>query len=231
MPAITPKERIKISHKLKQMGFGGVDDPNLFAQIATLYPNHNSFRGLLMSTAPDQRHIAYEALRPHLSFTPKPLDVYEREIHEKAEREQWDTLRPGEVYPEHFKVQDISLDKLATDAIRQSQHEKSGGKLEMVCSKCRIAGLFPASTRREAEKDAQREGWRWAERNGTLKTYCPRHVPERLTMTLLCSNCNSEEKLRAWDEQDGYAAARLRGWIIEESASCPDCSVKKLTIQ
>ena len=60
MPPITQVQRSKVNHELKRLGFTGINDPNLFAQIGTLYTTHDSFRGLLMSTAQDQRHIAYE---------------------------------------------------------------------------------------------------------------------------------------------------------------------------
>ncbi len=222
MPALKPKERIKISHRLKQVGFGGIDDPNLFAQIATLYKNHNSFRGLLMSTAPDQRRIAYECLRGHLSFTPKPLDVYEREIKEKAEREQWDTW-DGTAYPKHFKKPTLS--ELAEKAIKENVFEAKGG-LEVVCSHCLTTKVFRGRNRKEAERDFHSDGWRTDGR----KDYCPEHIPSRLTMTLRCSgeNCEVEQQIRAWDEQDGYTKARLSGWVIEDAAMCPECSAKKL---
>lgn len=245
MPPISFKERQQVNHKLKQLGFGGLDDANILSQIATLYTTHDAFRGLLMSTAPDQRRIAYEALKPHLCFVPKPLDVYEMEAKQKYEREQWDTIdpdnphfpkafRPGEVETEEYRIQ-----RLASEAIAQNAHEKHGG-LELVCTKCTVAQLFRAKTRKDAEQDARSAGWRWAERNGVMKTYCPKHVPGRATMTLTCSNvlnefseevCGRSVKLHVWDQQDGYAAARLAGWTIEDVTKCPRCSVKLVTLQ
>lgn len=235
MSRISLKERIDVNHQLKKLGFGGIHDPNLFSQIATLYSNHDSFRGLLMSTAPDQRRVAYESLKPHLSFTPKPLDAYEMEIKEKAEREQWD-IWDGTAYPKPFKVGEVEspeyrLDRVAQEVLAQNAHEKAGGVLEYVCSKCTFASQFPAKTRKQAQAEAHSKGWRWAERNGTMKCYCPTHVPGRLTMTLQCSECPRQDSIRAWDEQDGYASARLSGWVIEDAAKCPRCSVKLVTLQ
>jgi hypothetical protein len=225
MPGITFKERQKINHQIKKMGFGGLDDPNIFAQIATLYRTHETFRGLLMSTAPDQRRIAYESLRPHLMFTPKPLDVYESEIKQKAEREQWDVW-DGSAYPKSFKVPEISLDELAQDAIRQNLHEKQGG-LILTCAKCTVQGYFQAKKRKEAERDSYKAGWR----SDGEKNWCPEHVPARCTMTLQCGKCEIVQRIRAWDPQDGYASARLRGWVIVDDATCPECAVKKLILQ
>lgn len=238
MGSITLNERQRINHELKKLGFGGIDDANLFAQIATLYRTHDSFRGLLMSTRPDQRRIAYEAIRPHLMFVAKPLDVYEREIHEKAEREQWDVIhKDNPHWPQPFKVGEIEsdeykLEKAAQEAIEARKHADAKGVMEFVCTHCTVLGAFPAKTRKQARQDAQDAGWRWAERNGVLKTYCPAHVPGRATMTLECSNCGRKDRKRVWDQQDGYRDARLLGWDFnDEKCFCPGCGVKPVVLQ
>jgi hypothetical protein len=238
MPPITQIERTRINHELKKIGFGGIDDANLCSQIATLYRTHESFRGLLLSTAPDQRNIAYNALRPHLCFTAKPLDVYEREIHEKVEREQWDVIhKDNPNWPQPFKVGEIEsdeykLNRLAEEAIEADKHSKAKGVVELICTNCTLGGCFPADTRKAALKAAQSEGWRWAERNGTLKTYCPAHVPGRASMTLECSDCHLTQRHRVWDEQDGYVRARLAGWAFDdEKCLCPKCASKPVLIQ
>jgi hypothetical protein len=234
---ISLDERQRINHELKKLGFGGIQDANLCAQIATLYKTHESFRGLLMSTMPDQRRIAYEALRPHLCFVAKPLDQYEREIREKAEREQWDVInRDNPHFPQPFKVGEVESDeyklqKAAQEAIEANEHDKAGGVLELVCTKCTIVARFPAPKRPQAIKAAHNAGWRWDERNGTKRTYCPDHVPGRATMTLECSECEKKERFRVWDQQDGYAKARLAGWEISEAAKCPKCAVKLVVVQ
>ena len=227
----------KINHNLKKLGFGGIDDANLFAQIATLYRTHDSFRGLLMSTKPAERNIAYNALRPHLCFTPKPLDVYEREIHEKAEREQWDVIhKDNPHWPQPFKVGEVEsdeykLEKAAQEAIEATEHEKAKGLVSLVCTHCTVEGRFPAQTKKLALKKAHEDGWRWDERNGITKTYCPSHVPGRATMTLECSECHLTQRHRVWDQQDGYAKARLAGWEISEAAKCPKCVAKLVLVQ
>jgi hypothetical protein len=237
MPSITLNERTRINHELKKLGFGGIDDPNIFAQIATLYRTHESFRGLLMSTRPDQRRIAYEAIRPHLMFVAKPLDVYEREIHEKAEREQWDVIhKDNPHWPQPFKVGEVEsdeykLEKVAQEAIEAQKHAEAKGVMEFICTHCTVLGAFPAATRKQARKDAQDAGWRWEERNGVTKTYCPQHVPGRATMTLECSACGIKQRRRVWDEQDGYRDARRLGWTITEGCVCPECSAKAVVVQ
>ena len=112
MPPITQVQRSKVNHELKRLGFAGINDPNLFAQIGTLYTTHDSFRGLLMSTAQDQRRVAYDAIKPHLCFVAKSLDTSEREIHEKAEREQWDVIDPNNPhFPRAFKVSEVKTEE------------------------------------------------------------------------------------------------------------------------
>lgn len=235
--SISLDERQKINHELKKLGFGGIHDALLFAQIATLYRTHDSFRGLLMSTKPEQRRIAYEALKPHLGFVAKPLDVYEREIKEKAEREQWDVIDPKNPhFPQPFKVGEVEteeykLARLASEAIEAKEHEKAGGVLELICTKCTLTAKFPAAKRPQAQKMAHQAGWRWEERNGVTRTYCPDHVPGRASIRLQCAECPRKELFRIWDEQDGYAAARLAGWVIEEAAKCPRCAMKGVLVQ
>lgn len=219
-------DRTRVDQELRKLGFGGLDDPNLIPQIAFCIRDHAQLRSQLFSVLPEKRRLAYEQLRPHLRFQAKPLDVYEAEMKEMAERMQLPqyNAETGEVIP--FK----SIDQVAQEAIKQGEHEKHGF-FELVCSTCTKQGIFRAPKRKDAEKDAQSIGWRWAENNGQMKIYCPEHVPGRCKMKLSCSECPRVDDLRAWDEQDGYRAARLSGWVIGEAATCPRCSVQRLVIQ
>lgn len=231
MPFTSLEDRRKINDQLKTIGFGGLEDTNLVQQLAFVIEGHDHLRNILKVVKPLERQIAYNALRPHLSFAAKPLDVYVSEMGQIAEREQLPTWDPETYYPKEFKVPEVRLEELAQEAIQQTAHEKAGGKLELVCTKCTLAGYFPAKNRKHAYDDARRAGWRWAERNGVMKTYCPKDAPGRLTMTLTCSKCEIVQRIRAWDEQDGYASARLRGWVIREGSTCPECAVAKLVLQ
>lgn len=222
-------ERSKVDTELRKLGFGGLDDPNLMPAIAFFIKNHEQFRGQLFSVLPEKRRLAYESLRPHLRFPAKPLDVYEAEMKEMAERQQLPGFNAatGEVVP--FKAGSAELDLLATEAIRQKKHEDGGGVLELVCTACTGFEHFKAKLKKDAQKAAHTAGWR----SDGQKTYCPKHVPTRLAMNLRCSmeGCERVERIRAWDTQDTYAKARLAGWAIGDSAVCPQCSAKKLIIQ
>jgi hypothetical protein len=223
----TLNDRSKVDHELRRLGFGGLDDPNLIPQIAFFIRDHAQFRGQLFSVLPEQRRLAYESLRPHLRFAAKPLDVYEAEMKEMAERQQLPGFNPatGEVIP--FKAGSVDLDRLATEAIQQKKHEDKGGVLELVCTHCTVFEHFRAPKKKEAQREAHSKGWR----SDGKKTYCPKHVPGRATMTLACTNCEIKQRIRVWDQQDGYAAARIRGWYIGDSALCPECNAKEITVQ
>jgi len=217
------RERSKVDHELRRLGFGGLDDPNLNMQIAFCIRDHAHLRSQLFSVDAEQRRHAYHALAPHLRFAPKPLDVYESEMKEMAEKMRLPTF-DGSAYPKEFS--DTRISELAQEAIKQNAHEKDGG-LELVCARCTFAQVFRAPLRKTAEQEGQRAGWR----SDGVKNWCPKHVPTRLAMTLTCKECEIVKQIRAWDPQDGYAGARLRGWVIDEDATCPKCAVKKLVLQ
>lgn len=222
-------ERSKVDRELRRLGFGGLDDPNLITSIAFFIKNHEQFRGQLFAVKPEERRHAYETLRPHLRFVPKPLDVYEAEMKTLAEQNQLPTYDPktGELIP--YQASHINIDLMASEAVKQKKHEDAGGTLELVCAKCTRFEHFQAKYRKDAEAAANRGGWR----SDGRKNWCPLHIPTRVTMTLKCAadDCLVEEELRAWDPQDGYASARLRGWVITDLATCPKCSSKQLTLQ
>lgn len=166
MATVKLEERTRINHELKKLGFGGIEDRNLFAQIATLYKTHESFRGLLMSTQPDQRRIAYEALKPHLCFEAKPLADYEAEFKLKVEVEQWDVIDPeNKHFPQLFKVGEVESDeyklaRLAEQAIAEDAIQReTKGFLTLNCKRCTKEMCFPGETRVAAAIFARQSGW------------------------------------------------------------------------
>ena len=177
------RERSKVDHELRRLGFGSLDDPNLIPQIACLIRTHEQFRGQLFSVLPEQRHNAYNSLRPHLPFEAKPLDVYEAEMKLMAEQQQlptWD----GSVYPKPFEVPKITLEKKAEEAIVKAEKEnKEHGYLSLVCSFCLKQDVFVGETRKEAAKDAVAKGWRPRYKNTephkVIDSLCPECVGSR----------------------------------------------------
>lgn len=215
----------KVNHELRKLGFGGLEDPTLNQQIAFCIRDHEHFKRQLFSVKAEKRRIAYAALRPHLRFAAKPLDVYEAEMKLWAETHQI-PIFDGSVYPREFKPAEVRLEELAQEALRQNHHEKHGG-LELVCAKCAATKIFGGKYRKDAERESHQDGWR----SDGVKTYCPDCVPGRCTMNMECDSCELKYQIRCWDPQDGYAAARLRGWRIADSATCPQCAIEKLAVQ
>src|SRR5215813_10177123 len=80
----TAQEKSAINRMLQSHGLGQLEDrAGLMAQLGFLVQDHEHLRSLLVRCEPENRSAMYDSLRPHLGFTPKPLDVY---IAESAER-------------------------------------------------------------------------------------------------------------------------------------------------
>src|SRR5882724_3285499 len=199
----------QIDRALKRKGFGGLADPRLVQQLAFCVRDHDHLRTILAGTKPEERTKAFEQMRPYLRFAAKPLDVYLAEAADLAARREYDQT---------------AIDILAEKAIAQSQHEKVGGGLTLVCTKCTKTEIFRAAEKKEAERAAHRAGWRADVR----KTYCPGHVPTRGTIKIHCVGaCDVIARLRCWDPQDGYTELRRLGWTIDDDARCPNCTLKQ----
>lgn len=157
-------ERKKIDSELRKLGFGGLNDPNLTSQIAFFIRNHEQFRNQLFSVAPEKRKLAYDQLRPHLRFPAKPLDVYEAEMKEMAERKQLPTLREGEVYPVPYTPGEVGEKKAKTvaavEAAIEAERKPNKGHIFLVCRQCLFGQAFVGENAAMANKDAFDEGWR-----------------------------------------------------------------------
>src|ERR1035438_2532159 len=141
----------KIDRALEKQGFGGVDDPTLMKQLAFMVRDHDHFRNILVTVAPEKRHDAYEALRPEIKrFVPKALDVYLAEAADLAGRKE-----AGAKY-------DVTdLDRLATDAIRKAQAvAEKKGLLKLTCITCDRSESFTGKSADEAYAAARVDGWR-----------------------------------------------------------------------
>lgn len=160
MPAPSLGERIRVNNQLKKLGFGGVDDPTLMAQFAYFIRTHEQFRGILMAVTPEQRAIAYQQLAPKLHFKAKPLEAYEREVKEKAEREQWD-IWDGSAYPKPFKKAEIGRNPLEVRAEQAiiANDTKKRGLLTLECRKCLCEQTVFADSKRDGHETLAALGW------------------------------------------------------------------------
>ena len=158
----------RIDRALKKHGFGGTDDPTLMKQLAFLVRDHEHFRRILVTVAPEKRHDAYEALRSEIKrFVPKPLDVYLAESADLAARKEQGS---------EYAVQS-DLDLLAQDAIRKQQAiAEKKGLLKLTCRMCPRSESFTGKTPDDAYSAARIDGWR--------------RVTERVQEYFLCPQCS-----------------------------------------
>src|ERR1017187_4447682 len=66
---------------------------DMLGALAMGINSHEEFRKMLQAVDPEKRKIAYEVMRPRLSFKAKPLDVYISEAGQEAESKRlptWD---------------------------------------------------------------------------------------------------------------------------------------------
>lgn len=118
--------------------------------------DHKHLRTLLTSCKPEERHNFYEALRPNLSFIPKPLDVYIAEAGQMAEREKLPQVDAEGKLHEFSPAQDIAS---AEKAIANAIAEKI---LTLICSKCLTEEQFPQvgmETAVDVRVKALKAGW------------------------------------------------------------------------
>lgn len=97
------QETNRINNLLGSYGLGQLNEPGTVAALGFLVVDHAHFREMLNGCAPAERVNMYEALRPHLRFPAKPLDVYVAELADLAERKQLPTIAAdGSLQP--FKI-------------------------------------------------------------------------------------------------------------------------------
>ena len=80
-------EHRKLENQLMVMGLNRLEDPELVPQMAGIinrYGGHDFFEALLGECHAEKRTEMYEALRPHLTFKPLPLEQYISHIKERA---------------------------------------------------------------------------------------------------------------------------------------------------
>lgn len=153
-----------INRKLRKLGFSSLGEKELIAQMGVCVRDHDHFRSLMINVEPAKRTIAYEALRAHLRFTPKPLEVYLSEAAQQAEAQKlpvWDeknhTITDYSNYHGSGRPQ---IEVLAERAIKTAElQRKAKGNLILTCQKCTVQGIYPALDRIGAYAFAVKDGW------------------------------------------------------------------------
>lgn len=156
-------ERRKLDNQLIVMGLHKLEDPRLLPALGQLVPNHQFFRSLLNECVPEKRREMYEALRPHLKFQPKPLDVYMAELTTKAS-EIASRAEPIVVGDDKFEQVNPAD---ATEVIAT-----------LTCYKCTRQQEFIGKTPADAAIQARNAGWvRDLVKNKEVCPKCPIYFP------------------------------------------------------
>lgn len=158
-------DRRQLENQLMVMGLGGLSDPALISQFAMLVNmygpklggHHEFFGKMLGSCDADKRREMYEAMRPHLMFEPKPLDVYIAQIKERAAAAE-------------SKAQPIAVGE---EQYQEVEKESATGCVaEFVCYRCTHFQRFLGATFVDAVVSGRNSGW---VRDLTLqKEVCPK---------------------------------------------------------
>jgi hypothetical protein len=173
MPAV--QNIRQVNRELQRLGLGHLKDPNLMAQMAFLVRDHAHFRGMLMHMPPADRHEAYKCLAPRLRFKALPLEDYEIQSKQEAEKRQLPEYDPKtlearewgsrNVETPEYKAEPRSvLTETAEKAIARDLRE-AGAKyqLELVCSICTFEQKIRVKRKSSAYKIAKQDGWTFTE--------------------------------------------------------------------
>jgi hypothetical protein len=179
MPTISKLEKRRMNEHLQSHGLGSLDDPTILLQLAVLVKDHDHFQTVLMKVTADKRALCYQALAPKLRFKAKPLDVYEMEAKQNAERMQLPTYDPKTLAVTEFKNAPISelakqaisgktleerkaaaLTSRAEDAISESIGQSMArGRLFISCTHCEFGATVYATDQIDAYKTLAANGW------------------------------------------------------------------------
>jgi hypothetical protein len=136
----------QLENQLMKMGFARLRDPELVQQFAFLvnqWGKHEFFQSLLGECDADKRVAMYEALKPHLSFEPLPLEHYMSKIKERASNVA-------------SSANAITLEDQVAQAAARGAVE---GRLKLTCKKCTFVDEFAAPTLQQAYRLARERGW------------------------------------------------------------------------
>jgi len=190
------KNRQTINRYLGSHGLSTLDDPQgLCAQLGFLVEDHAHFRSLINKCEPEYRRDMYEALRPHLSFEARPLDVYIAELGQQAEAQQLPTVdldgkfhayRVGEI--RSLTEADDEIERLQQESAEEAEHlfrlrstvgelveqQLSKHHLTLTCRSCTRQATFHGGTKADAIYKARQDGWTYGvDDTGNGQEICP----------------------------------------------------------
>lgn len=103
-------EKRRINHMLANHGLPSLEAPHgLMEALGRKITDHNHFRSLLIRCEPKERAAMFDALKPHLLFSPKPLDVYIAEAAIMAERKQLPAMNADGTFKEYRPIEFVTF--------------------------------------------------------------------------------------------------------------------------
>lgn len=157
--AATRQEAGFIGKLLKRCGLP-TDLGAAIAALAGTIRDHKHFENLLTSVSAADRQDMYDAIKPHLRFRAKPLDVYIAGVGQRAEREQWPTVAPDGSLKAFKPALDVASIKKDVENMIAAQMAKR--TLTLFCTKCTAQESFHAigeETRVAVVMRARKAGW------------------------------------------------------------------------
>src|ERR1017187_3745228 len=153
---------------------------DMLGALAMGINSHEEFRKMLQAVDPEKRKVAYDVMRPRLSFKAKPLDVYISEAGQEAESKRlptWD--EKTHTTTEFVPARNADLAKVAEEVIREGvAFDASGKRLRLTCSKCTTEATFPGATIVDAVVSARKSGWVYdAKMQREICPKCPAYRP------------------------------------------------------
>jgi hypothetical protein len=165
--------RRTINNYLGNRGLSTLDNPQgMVQQLGFLVEDDKHFMQMLNKCQPQYRHDMYEALRPHLRFVPRPLDVYIAELGMQAEIEQLPTVDNDGKF-RAFRTPEIdALDvKRIEDVVEETLASKH---LTVTCKRCTREETFHGGTRGDVIYKLRAAGWTWGvDPTGEGQEICP----------------------------------------------------------
>lgn len=167
----TATEKKRINNFLGNRGFATLDDPGpMVQQMGFCVRDHEHFRQMLTACDGLERANMYNALRPHLRFEAKPLDVYLSEAGDLAERKQLPIQTPeGKLVPYNAPViesEEYLIEKMLYQKLMEFH-------LTLLCRKCTKVEQFHGGRKADAIQDARNAGWAYEEVDGKSGEICP----------------------------------------------------------
>ena len=150
------ENRKLINRYLGEHGLSTLDDPQgLATQLGYLVDDDEHFKRLINKCDPQYRNEMYQALAPHLRFTPRPLDTYISELGMEAEAQQLPTVdEDGKFHA--FNIQDIKSRLVISEIVEEHLAKQH---LHLVCRSCTREQVFHGGTKADAIHKARAEGW------------------------------------------------------------------------